>query len=105
MLVMADMTGAVEASVGGLAKRAGVTREQCEDALETLMGPDPDSRDGTTGERVVPMRGGWKIINHGYYRDLRTPRQQADAERKARSRDRGQQQQQQQPRPVRGLRT
>ena len=84
MLAMADMDGIVEASVGGLAHRARVSREDCERSLEVLSGPDPDSRDGTTGERIVKADGGWLVINHGKYRDKRSPKQVKDAERQAR---------------------
>lgn len=88
MLAIADKDGRVEASVGGLARRACVPRETCEAALKVLMGPDLDSRDGTTGERIERVRGGWHIINHSYYRQLRTPGQVATAERVAKHRER-----------------
>ena len=88
MLAMADGDGIVSASVGGLARRANVSREATEAALEVLAGPDPDSRDGTTGERIEKRVGGWAILNHRKYRDRRSKKQRADAERQAAKRKR-----------------
>lgn len=91
MLAMADLDGIVQASVGGLARRAVVTREECDAALSVLLSPDPDSRDGTTGERLEKVPGGWLVLNHMHYRDKRTPQQIATAKRVAahRARARG----------------
>ena len=75
MLVMKDADGNVWASVNGLARRAGVSREGCQRALETLLAPDPDTRDGTTGERITKIDGGWHVINHDRYAQKRTRRQ------------------------------
>jgi hypothetical protein len=88
MLAMADADGIVEASVGGLAKVANLSPELTREALETLMGPDSDSSDETTGERILAVPGGWFIINHASYRDRRTKQQEATAERVRRCRER-----------------
>lgn len=88
MLAMADGTGTVYASVGGLARAAGVSREACADALTKFLGPDPDSRDGTTGERIRKVEGGWFVINHANYRDRQTRAQELAAERVRRHRKR-----------------
>lgn len=88
MLAMADATGMVAASVGGLAHAANVTRKECEAALADLLGPDPDSRDGTTGERITKVKGGWHVINHANYRERQTHEQALAAARVARYRDR-----------------
>lgn len=84
MLAMANSDGMVEASIGGLARAANVSRDRCEEALAVLMGPDPDSRDGTTGERVQQVPGGFFIINYADYRDVQTP-QQVQAAKRARA--------------------
>lgn len=81
MLAMSDQDGVVEASVGGLARAAHVTREDCEDALRVLMGPDADSRDGTTGERIEKVPGGFLILNYVAYRERKTKTQEQTAER------------------------
>lgn len=88
VLVMADQNGVVEASVGGLARRAAVTREECEEAVRILTGPDPDDRSGVAeGRRMEKVPGGWLIVNHGSYRDIRTPAQVSTAARVKRHRE------------------
>jgi hypothetical protein len=87
-LAMADGSGQFECSIGGFARRAQVTLEQCREALEVLQGPDADSRDGTTGERLQFEGAGlWTVINHGAYRERSTRRQTADAKRKREARE------------------
>ncbi len=88
MLAMADQDGVVHASVGGLAHRARVTRDECADALTRFLGPDPDSRDRTTGERIEQVPGGWLVLNHANYRDRQTREQALTAARVARHRER-----------------
>lgn len=68
MLAMRDRDGVVEASVPGLAIRAGVDRSECERALAILMAPDPDSRTTEAeGRRIEKVPGGWRLINHDLY--------------------------------------
>lgn len=84
----ANTGGLVEASVGGLARRAGLTREECEVALEVLLAPDPDDKSGVDeGRRIQKTERGWSITNHKYYRDFRTDAQVQNAERQQRFRD------------------
>lgn len=69
MLLMKNRLHVVEASVPGLARRAGVTLEECDVALGRLMAPDPYSR--TTdfeGRRIEAVKGGWKILNGEVYK-------------------------------------
>ena len=87
MLAMADQDGVVNASIGGLAHRARVTYDECQAALDVFMKPDPDSRDGTTGERIEKVPGGWLVLNHANYRDIRTREQIATAARVKRYRE------------------
>lgn len=81
MLALADATGTVYASIGGLSHAARVSRQACERAIAKFLGPDPDSRDRTTGERIREVDGGWFIINHANYRDRQTREQVLAAER------------------------
>jgi len=72
MLVMADKYGNVHASVPGLAKRATVSIEECEEALRKFQQPDQYSR--TTdydGRRIEAMEGGWHLLNYLRYREMR----------------------------------
>ncbi len=78
MLAMADRDGIVEASVPGLAKRAGVERGECERALALFSAPDPDSRSRDfEGRRIEAIDGGWRLLNYDKYRE----RASADAAR------------------------
>ena len=88
MLAMADANGMVYASVGGLARAANVSREQCQESLDCFLGPDPDTRDETTGERIEKVAGGWFILNHANYRDRQTREQELAADRSRRYRQR-----------------
>jgi hypothetical protein len=91
MLAMADAAGRVEASIGGLARRAQVTKEECENALNVLLSPDPDDKSKIDdGRRIRPCDRGWMITNAEYYRELRTLRQEQTAERVRRHRSKHQ---------------
>lgn len=88
MLVLADKDGFVRASVGGLAHQAGVPRGDCVEALGILESPDPDSQTATDeGRRVTRHDGGWSIVNHSKYREMRTERQVQAAERSRKYRE------------------
>ena len=87
MLAMADENGVVSASVDGLARRAIVSLKECEAALKCFLGPDQHSRDGTTGERIEKVPGGWLVLNHAQYRDRRTRAQILTAARVRRHRE------------------
>ncbi len=68
MLGMADRDGIVEASVPGLAKRAGVEITATERALEKFMSPDPHSRSPEfEGRRIEKVDGGWRLLNFDKY--------------------------------------
>jgi hypothetical protein len=94
---MADADGIVEGSVAGLAHMASLSPELTRQALQVLTGPDPDSSDGTSGERVLTVPGGWFIINHASYRDRRTKQQEDTAERVRRHRERKRQEEGNEP--------
>ena len=80
MLALADRHGVVSASVPGLADASRVTIPECEDALGRLSAPDPYSRTKTSeGRRILEIRGGWELINHGYYRHLQSEEQHREA--------------------------
>lgn len=71
MLAMSDKNGEVQAAIPGLAKRAGITIQECEDGLATLLSPDPYSRTPDhDGRRIEVIDGGWALLNHLKYREL-----------------------------------
>lgn len=69
MLALADRHGVVEASIPGLADLARVSVDRCRVALVELAAPDPDSRTpDLEGRRIMPIDGGWSIVNHHKFR-------------------------------------
>lgn len=90
MLARSDSRGRVWASIPGLANVAGVTIEQCEKALDVFLSPDPYSRTKDhEGRRIEEIDGGWILLNHNKYRDLRDEnvKRENDAERQRRHRE------------------
>lgn len=74
MLLMKNRLHVVEASIPGLAKRAGVTIKECEIALERFKSPDPYSRTKDfEGRRIEEVPGGWKILNGERYKQRMSP--------------------------------
>lgn len=74
MLAMKDGRQVVEASVPGLAARAGVSTPECESALTRLRSPDPYSRTKEhEGRRIQDVDGGWLILNGALYREKMSP--------------------------------
>jgi hypothetical protein len=73
MLAMADQSGHVMASIPGLAKSAGISLDQCLNALEVLSGPDPYSRTKDhEGRRIITIDGGWALLNYLKYRAIKS---------------------------------
>ncbi len=89
MLAMSDRDGLVSASVPGLARRAGVTTQECEAALAVFLSPDVHSRTKDfDGRRIAEVDGGWELLNFEKYRRLESAedRREKDAERQRRKR-------------------
>lgn len=89
MLAMADRLGRIFASTPGLANRARVSLEECEQALRTFLAPDPYSRTpDNEGRRIEPISGGWRLLNHAKYRDMRDEESRREQNREAKQRQR-----------------
>ena len=87
LLAMADAGGVVKAAISGIARRAAVTREECEAALATLMAPDPDDQSGVDdGIRLRKIEHGWRITNYERYRNGRDPDKRREQNREAQAR-------------------
>jgi hypothetical protein len=84
LLVLADKHGNVMSSVPGLAQDAGVTIPEVLQALDQFQKPDPFSRTPDhEGRRIEEIDGGWHVLNHRKYREMRTESQVQNAERQA----------------------
>lgn len=82
MLAMADRHGRVWGSIPGLANRARITIDECRTAIECFTMPDRDSRTKENeGRRIEPIDGGWRLLNHAKYRDLRDEESQRESKR------------------------
>lgn len=76
LIVLCDADGIIDMTPQSIARRTGIPIEHIEAGLSILTEPDPQSRsDKEDGKRILPIddRGwGWQIVNHKFYRDLRT---------------------------------
>lgn len=71
ILAKKNKSGYVRAALWALARDAGVTEDECREAIRVLESPDPDSHcKEHEGRRIKPVDGGWVVLNHFLYRDL-----------------------------------
>lgn len=64
------------ASIGNVAQRAVVSREEAEKAMAILEAPDANSSDPAhEGRRVERVPGGWLVLNAPKYREIATREQ------------------------------
>src|ERR1700679_4190873 len=65
LLCLKDSAGQVQSSVVGLADDAKVSLDECKQALQILMSPDPDDTSKVEeGRRIRQITGGWEVVNH-----------------------------------------
>ena len=89
MLAMADKRGRVWASVPGLANRSRVPVASVERAIEIFLAPDTYSRTkDNEGQRIAEIDGGWRLLNHQKYRDMRDDEDRREQNREAQQRAR-----------------
>ncbi len=77
LLAHADSFGMVDKHWRAIAEETGISRERVEKAIENLEAADPDSRSPEEeGRRIVKMDEhrvwGWRIVNYGKYRSIRS---------------------------------
>ena len=69
LLALSDQHGHVDGTVRSLARVSRVSVDECQRALDCLLGPDGDDRSGVLeGRRLVSELGGWGLVNHATYR-------------------------------------
>lgn len=73
MLALKRRDGNVYGSVPGLANIAGVSMDECVEALKRLSAPDPWSRTkDNEGRRIAEVDGGWAILNAKKFDQIRS---------------------------------
>lgn len=71
LLVMADADGMIVSTVSSVARNSRKTVPSTEAALEKFMAPDPATLTAEfEGRRLEKVEGGWRLLNHGKYRQL-----------------------------------
>ena len=89
MLAMSDRHGCMFATVPGLANRARVSLRSAKWRSQTFLSPDPYSRTPDhEGRRIMPIDGGWQLLNHAKYRDMRDEAVRREQNREAQERHR-----------------
>lgn len=91
LLAKCDLFGRFSGSLPGLARLANVTLEETAKAIETFLAPDPYSRTPDyEGRRIEAIDGGWRLLNHEKYREMRDEEKRRIQNQQAqqRSRDR-----------------
>ena len=89
MLAMADCQGEIMTSLPGLARRATVSVEDCERAINVFLSPDPFSRTpDSEGRRIEAVTGGWRLLNYLHYRMKGDPEDRRRQNREAQQRHR-----------------
>lgn len=87
MLAMTDKFGQVDATLPGLANVANVSLAKCEAAINKFLSPDKYSRSRENeGRRIEVIDGGWRLLNHGKYREKRDPDKRAQQNKEAQKR-------------------
>lgn len=71
ILAKKNRYGEVAMTVSGLSRAANLGLDVTQEALDKFLAPDPFSRTKVhEGRRLLPIEGGWFVINHEKYRDL-----------------------------------
>ncbi len=71
LLAKKDKMGFVRAALWALARDAGVTEDECREAVRVLGSPDPESHcKEDEGRRIRAVDGGWMVVNHLFYREM-----------------------------------
>lgn len=84
MLSWADQHGRVYGALPGIARRAGITLEEAEAAMQSFMSPDRYSRTKEhEGRRAEAIEGGWRLLNYQKYRDMRDEEKRREQNREA----------------------
>jgi uncharacterized phage protein (TIGR02220 family) len=86
-LILCDKDGIVDMTLPAIQRVTNLPEDILKHGISHLENPDPQSRtpikDGRRIERLDPDREwGWRIVNHAYYRNLRTREEKQEADRR-----------------------
>ena len=82
MLAKSDQYGRVFTSIPGLAKLAGVSVNATRAAIHLFLEPDADSRTKDhEGRRICEIDGGYGLLNHEKYREIRDSEERKEYKR------------------------
>ena len=86
LLAHAGRDGTVDKHFRAIAEETGLAREDVEAAISVLESPDPESRSpDENGARIVRLDEhrvwGWRIVNYGKYRAIRSEEDRAEQNR------------------------
>lgn len=91
LLANADASGYVDKHFNAIGQEVGLSREEVEQAIKNLESPDTESRSPEfDGARIVKMdehrAWGWRIVNYGKYRAIRSEEDRREQNRMAQER-------------------
>lgn len=80
LLALKDKDHIVLASIPGLASRAKITNEKCEEYMLRFEGPDKySSNRDYDGRRLERVPGGWLVLNGAKYQEFMRAEQRREA--------------------------
>ena len=87
-LAIKNDIGFVEGSRTGLARIANVSIDEYDKAILVLESPDNESKNSDNeGRRIERVNGGWQVLNHDTYRDMKSDSPSAVRQRRHRESD------------------
>ena len=91
LLAHCDSTGCVDKHPKAISEETGLSISRVQDALFFLESPDPESRSPEEeGRRIIRLdehrSWGWRIVNHGKYRSIRSEEDRREQNRLAQER-------------------
>ena len=79
MLASTDENGCVICTLNKLARDARVELDACQRAIDKFLAPDPASLSShNEGRRIELIEGGWRLLNHGKFREMMSAEQRRE---------------------------
>ena len=79
LLASTDENGCVICTLNKLARDARVDADSCQAALDKFLAPDLSSLSSANeGRRIELIEGGWRLLNHGKFREMMSAEQRRE---------------------------